>query len=91
MNDDDYRADAPSTPRNDDNAKDQPKDTLTKAGALRLARQLQKFWHDGGYPAARFWTEPVEERFAKVGTYEIYRVCSNLVNGLPPRYRDEKD
>jgi hypothetical protein len=29
---------------------------------------------------------PVEERFPKVGTYEIYRVDSNLVNGLPPRY-----
>lgn len=25
----------------------------------------------------------------KVGTYEIYRVACNLVNGLPPRYRDE--
>ena len=34
-------------------------------------------------------TEPVDERFAKVGTYEIYRVVCNLVNGLPPRYRDE--
>jgi hypothetical protein len=28
----------------------------------------------------------VGERFEKVGTYEIYRVVSNLVNGLPPRY-----
>ena len=24
------------------------------------------------------------------GTYELYRVASNLVNGLPPRYRDQK-
>src|ERR1043165_4877720 len=91
MNDDDDRADAqqPSPARSDHDVKDQTKDTLTKAGALRLARQLQKYWHDEGYPAARFWTEPVAERFAKVGTYEIYRVVSNLVNGLPPRYRDE--
>jgi hypothetical protein len=89
MTDDAYRADAPSTPRGDENEKDPTRDTLTKAGALRLARQLQKYWHDQGYPAARFWTEPVQERFAKVGTYEIYRVVSNLVNGLPPRYRDE--
>ena len=28
------------------------------------------------------------ERFAKVGTYELYRVACNLVNGLPPRYLD---
>jgi hypothetical protein len=26
-----------------------------------------------------------------VGTYEIYRVVSNLVNGLPPRYLDHGD
>ena len=71
-----------------DGANKKPKDTLTKAGALRLARQLEKHWHDLGYPAARFWTQPVEERFAKVGTDEIYPVRSNLVNGLPPRYRD---
>jgi hypothetical protein len=44
---------------------------------------------DQGYPAARFWTEPLDERFAKIGTYEVYQVKCNLVNGLPPRYRDE--
>jgi hypothetical protein len=41
-------------------------------------------------PADLFYTtrscaEPIGERFAKVGTYEIYPVESNLVNGLPPR------
>src|SRR5436305_585470 len=63
------------------------KETLNQSGAMRLAKQLEKYWHDLGYPAARFWAEPIEERFAKVGTYEIYRVACNLVNGLPPRYR----
>lgn len=63
-------------------------DTLNQAGAMQLAKRLEKFWHDAGYPAARFWAEPVQERFAKVGTYEIYRVACNLVNGLPPRYRE---
>jgi hypothetical protein len=43
------------------------------------------------FQAARFWAEPIEERFDKVGTYEIYPVASNLVNGLPPRYRDDGD
>lgn len=64
-------------------------DTLNREGAMALAKRLQQYWHDQGYPAARFWAEPVDERFAKVGTYEIYRVMCNLVNGLPPRYRDE--
>jgi len=65
------------------------KDTLSQAGAMHLAKRLEKFWHDRDYPAARFWAEPITERFAKVGTYEIYRVVCNLVNGLPPRYRED--
>jgi len=40
-------------------------------------------------PCSTLWAEPIEERFAKVGTYEIYRVVCNLVNGLPPQYRDD--
>jgi hypothetical protein len=66
------------------------RDTLSQAGAMHLARRLEKFWHDRDFPAARFWAEPITERFAKVGTYEIYRVVCNLVNGLPPRYRNER-
>jgi hypothetical protein len=65
------------------------KDTLSRSGAMQLARRLEKFWHDRGFHAARFWAEPITERFAKVGTYEIYRVVCNLVNGLPPRYRED--
>jgi hypothetical protein len=65
-----------------------PRDTLNQKGALALAKQLEAFWHRHGYPAARFWAEPVGERFDKLGTNEIYRVASNLVNGLPPRYLD---
>jgi hypothetical protein len=38
-----------------------------------------------------FWTEPLDERFAKIGTYEVCQVRCNLVNGLPPRYRDESE
>jgi hypothetical protein len=56
---------------------------------MALARRLQRYWEERGYPAARLWTEPVGERFAKVGTYEIYRVVCNLANGLPPPYRDD--
>src|SRR5262249_2890886 len=62
---------------------------LSQRGAMKLARRLERYWHERGYPAARFWAEPVDERFSKIGTYEVYCVASNLVNGLPPRYRDE--
>jgi hypothetical protein len=34
-----------------------------------------------------FWTETVDERFAKVGTCDLYRAKCQLVNGLPPVYR----
>jgi hypothetical protein len=64
-------------------------DKLNRNGAMALASRLQEHWHARGYPAARFWAEPVSERFAKIGTYEIYRVVCNLVNGIPPRYRDD--
>ena len=68
-----------------------PNDTLSRDGAMALAKRLQAFWHAEGYPAARFWAEPINERFAKIGTYELYRVDCNLVNGLPPRYHQERN
>ena len=43
-----------------------PRDNLSKRGALDLARRLEKYWHGQGYPAAKFWTEPVDERFQKI-------------------------
>jgi len=55
---------------------------------MALAKRLENFWKASGYPAARFWAEAIDERFAKVGTYQLYRVACNLVDGLPPRYRD---
>ena len=67
----------------------EPKDMLNRRGAAGLAKRFEKYWHDRGYHSARFWIEPIAERFAKVGTYEIYRVACNLVNGLPPVYRDQ--
>ncbi|MGW1424645.1 hypothetical protein ACWAT4_31495 [Bradyrhizobium manausense] len=54
---------------------------------MALSKHLQAYWHQRGYPAARFWPEPIDERFSKIGTYEIYRIACNLINGLPPSYR----
>ena len=71
-------------------AKPAPPETLTQKGAMALAKRLDKYWRDQGYETARFWVEVIEERFDKIGTYEIYRVASNLVNGWPPRYSDNR-
>jgi hypothetical protein len=68
--------------------KPEPIETSNQKGAMELAKRLQQYWHGKGFPAARFWAEPIGERFDKIGSYEIYRVASNLVDGLPPRYLD---
>jgi hypothetical protein len=62
-------------------------ETLNRTGATALARRLEDFWHHRGYPTARFWAEPISERFQKIGTHELYSVACNLINGLPPVYR----
>lgn len=63
--------------------------SVNHKGAMALASRLEQYWHQHGYLAARFWAEPIGERFEKVGTYELYRVACNLVNGLPPRCRED--
>ena len=68
-----------------------PPETLGQGGAIALAKRLEQYWHGQGFPAARFWAEPIGERFDKVGSYELYRVASNLVDGLPPRYLETPD
>jgi hypothetical protein len=73
------------------NPKPAAPETLSQKGALKLAKRLERYWHGLGFPAARFWAEPIGERFEKVGSYELYRVASNLVDGLPPRYLDHAE
>jgi hypothetical protein len=58
-------------------------DTMSRHGAAKLARRLEDYWHARGFLSVRFWAEPYKERFDKIGSYEIYRVRTNLVNGLP--------
>ncbi len=60
-----------------------PHDSIAQTAALALATRLEQYSHDRGYSAARFWTVPVWERFAKIVTYDMYRVKCNIVNGLP--------
>jgi hypothetical protein len=77
-----------SPTQQDDERRVRRGDMLSRDGAMALAKRLERFWHERGYPAARFWAEPIAERFAKVGTYELFRVVCNLLNGLPPRYQE---
>jgi hypothetical protein len=44
-----------------------------------------------GYHAARFWAALIEEGFPKLGSFEIYSIKCNLINGLPPRYQNDRD
>ncbi|MCP3439807.1 hypothetical protein [Bradyrhizobium sp. CCGUVB14] len=83
------RACMPSSARSDHSNKSET-EHCSRDGAMALAKRLEAYWHGEGYPSARFWAEPIEERFEKVGTYELYRVVCNLVNGLPPRYKHER-
>ena len=71
--------------------KPSPAEVSNQKGAMQLARRLEQYWHGKGFPAARFWAEPIAERFEKIGSYELYRVASNLVDGLPPRYLKTPD
>ena|SRR5882757_9756692 len=73
---------------NKSSARTEAAEMLSHKGAIALAKRLESYWHIRGYVTAHFWAEPIEERFDKVGSYELYRVASNLINGLPPRYRD---
>lgn len=49
---------------------------LTETGARELAARLQLYWHDLGYPLAKFWVEGIG--------YISYAVKCNLTNGVPP-------
>lgn len=85
----DITRECPTKAIGEDDRESKRLDALDQKGAMALAKRLERYWHARGYPAARFWAEPVDERFPKVGTYEIYRVVSNLIDGLPPRYQDD--
>jgi hypothetical protein len=82
--------DCPATPSAEADAYKPGHDTMSRHGAARLARQLEEYWHSKGYYSVRFWPEPYTERFDKIGSYEIYRVKCNLVNGLPPEVAEKK-
>lgn len=72
---------------------DAPEHT-TRICAEALAARLTAWWHERGWPSARFW--PVESRHifdrlnehgAIIDRYRRWDVRSNLVNGVPPKDR----
>jgi hypothetical protein len=62
-------------------------DRTRRSKRLRKRRDVA---HSGGSCLGK-GHQPLAERFEKIGTYEVYQVKCNLVNGQPPRYRGESD
>lgn len=65
-------------------------DYSSKEGATVLAKALEGYWADRGSPHVRFRVKQVTGlsgfRARRVdGGLPVFTVCSNLVNGLPPR------
>jgi len=61
-------------------------DTLTLAGAKRLARTITDYWTNRGYRGISTWIEPITIPLKKTeGTERIYAVRTNCINGVPPR------
>ena len=62
-------------------------DSLSKAGATYLAKQLDAWWHATGARHVRHWIEPGGVDRTSGGDTEgriIFVVRSNLVRGNPP-------
>lgn len=56
---------------------------LNLVGAKQLATRLESYWHERGYIRVRFFPVPVDERFEKVGSYEIWQVRHNFLGTKP--------
>jgi hypothetical protein len=76
-----------STPQAVVKAKTPRVEHTNRHGAMKLAKRLERYWHERGYYSARFWAESVDERFEKIGTHELYRMVCNLIDGMPPTYQ----
>ena len=59
----------------------QKRNLFTPDGAQELAYELDEWWHSRGFPQVRHWVEKARVSARK----EIAVVCSNLVNGVPPK------
>lgn len=54
-------------------------------GAYKICKKIEEYWHKRGFKQVMARPYPIEERFVKVGTYQLYGVETNLVGGLPPQ------
>lgn len=57
-----------------------PRELMTEGGAIMLARELDRWWHDRGFPQVRHRVI----RYTTAGG-NVFGVESNLQNGLPPK------
>lgn len=55
-------------------------DTLTKTGALKLSKDIERYWIRKGYVSVKTTVDPfIIDQYG----HKLYQVRSNLVNGLP--------
>jgi hypothetical protein len=61
-------------------------DHTTAENSAKLARKIERFWHDQGYTQVHAWTEKVKLLHGEIrdSVSAIYCVRSNLIRGLPP-------
>lgn len=53
----------------------------------RYVDMVQRYWHGKGYTNVKVWAEQkmVKCKHHALGQLVFLEICSNLVNGLPPR------
>jgi hypothetical protein len=63
-----------------------PARTDLKSEKTEIAKGMEAFWRERGFPGARFTVEVIREWAYKSGhILREYGIRSNLVNGIPPR------
>lgn len=63
-------------------------DLSSPSGARLLVEQIEAAWKALGFDSVRCWVDPSPVVYAGAGGGKaVYRICSNLINGLPPRVK----
>ena len=57
------------------------RELMTAHGAAELAKELEAFWKERGYPGIRCWVQKFTDAHVTYG----HGIRSNLLNGIPPK------
>ena len=62
------------------------KNNMTRTGAQKLAKRIERYWRNKGFGQVKVEIEMMGEIIPEVeGVEPLYCVRSNLVNGMPPQ------